>query len=358
LTVCTAGVFRQVKEQLFPAIHNFAHRFPGWTFNECEVVTHHGSRILGFSTEDPYKAEGWHNENLLVLIDEAKSVPDSMFEAFERCQPVRQLILSSPGGCSGSFYQAFKERRKFFTQHKVTAYDCPHISPAWIAEQIEKYGEGHPLIASMIFGEFMQGGEDGAVIPLVFVERCLANPPDFQDGSVQAFCDFAAGGDENVLAIRRGNRVQIVASWRERDTTRGIGRFIQLFQQEKLKPDEICADEGGMGIVMCDALREAGWPVRRINNGAASPDDHYANLGAFVWYEARRQIERREIILPNDKELIAQMTSRLGWPDSKGRLQLESKQDMRARGLSSPDRADAILGAIAPLPKAFHIWVA
>jgi hypothetical protein len=140
---------------------------------------------------------------------------------------------------------------------------------------------------------------------------------------------------------------------------KSVGRFIQLFQQEKLTPDDICADEGGMGIVMCDALREAGWPVRRINNGAPSPDaDHYANLGAFIWYEARRQIERHEIILPNDKEFIGQATSRLGWPDSRGRLQLESKQDMRTRGLSSPDKADGVLGAIAPLPRAFHIWVA
>jgi phage terminase large subunit len=349
LCIVTAGVFRQVKEQFFSTIQAHAHKFPGWTFNECEVTGHNGSRILGFSTDDPGRFEGWHNDNLLVIVDEAKSVPDMIFEAVERCQPTRLLLLSSPGGCSGAFYEAFHARRKFFSQHVVKASDCPHISPKWVAEQIEKYGEGHPLIASMIFAEFMSAGEDGTVIPLIFVERCLANPPEFRDGTVQAFCDFAAGGDENVFAVRRGNRVQIVAHWREKDTMRAVGRFIQLFQEQKLTPQQIHADEGGMGIVMCDALREAGWPVRRVNNGSPSRSEHYFNKGAEMWYGGRRLIERREIILPNDKELVSQMSTRLGWPDSKGRMQLESKQDMRSRGLSSPDKADAVLGAMAQL---------
>src|SRR3569833_246316 len=209
LTICTAGVFRQVKEQLFPAIHRHSFKFRNWQFNECEVTTHSGSRILGFSTDDPGRFEGWHSDNLLVIADEAKSIPDSIFEAVERCQPTRLLLLSSPGGCSGFFFSAFNARRKFFRQHSVTASQCPHISAQWIAEQIEKYGDHHPLVRSMIFAEFMSFGEDGAVIPLTFVERLIASPPPFAaSADVHAFCDFAAGGDENVLAVRRGNRVE------------------------------------------------------------------------------------------------------------------------------------------------------
>jgi hypothetical protein len=358
LTIATAGVFRQVKDVFFATIRSHAHKFPGWTFNESEVIAHNGSRILGFSTEEPGKFEGWHNDNLMLIVDEAKSVPDSIFEAIERCQPTRLLLLSSPGGCSGYFYQAFHERRKFFRQHSVTAHQCPHISPKWIDEQIQKYGEGHPLISSMIYAEFMRSGEDGTVIPLTFVERCLGNPPRFQDGSVQAFADFAAGRDENVLAVRRGNRVEIAAAWRERDTMKAVGRFIQLFEQHKLQSSEIYGDAGGLGISMIDALNEAGWKIRRVNNGAPARAEHYANLGAQIWFEGARQIERREIILPADKELIGQLTSRLGWADSKGKLILESKQDMRARGLSSPDKADAVLGAMATAIQPFRILIA
>jgi hypothetical protein len=55
------------------------------------------------------------------------------------------------------------------------------------------------------------------------------------------------------------------------------------------------------------------------------------------------------VALPNDRELIAQLTSRRGWPDSKGRLVLEPKSDLRSRNLPSPDRADAVLGAMFDL---------
>jgi hypothetical protein len=350
LTICTAGVFRQVKEQFFSAVRSHGHKFRGWQFNDCEVVTHHGSRILGFSTDELGRFEGWHNENLLVIADEAKTIPDAIFEAIERCQPTRLLLLSSPGGCSGFFYEAFKSRRKFFQQHTVTAYDCPHISAAWIAEQIEKYGPDHPLIRSMVHGEFMSMGEDGAVVPLAFVERCLASPPALvKNAQVQAFCDFAAGGDENMLAVRRGNKVELVACWREKDTMKAVGRFIQLFREQRLSAQDIAADEGGLGIVMCDRLAENGWRVRRVNNGATADNaDAYANRGAEIWFEGRTQIERGRIILPNDKELVAQMTSRLGWPNSRGKLELESKQAMRTRGLGSLDRADTVLGAMMP----------
>jgi len=350
LTIATAGVFRQVKEQLFPAIRAHAHKFQGWEFNDCEVVTHHGSRILGFSTDEAGNFEGFHNDNLLMILDEAKSVPDAIFESVERCQPTRLLLLSSPGGRSGGFFEAFHERRKFFRQHTVTAVDCPHISPAWVAEQIEKYGEQHPLIRSMIFAEFMASDEDSAVIPVTLLERCLASPPAFTDnGEVSAFCDFAAGGDENVLAIRRGNRVEITAAWCERDTMKAVGRFIQLFREHELPADCIAGDEGGLGKVMLDALAEAGFDIQRVNNGAAPANaEAYANRGAEIWFEGRTLIERQQVILPNDRELFAQLTTRRGWPDSKGRLELEHKAAMRARGLRSPDRADAVLGALAP----------
>jgi hypothetical protein len=348
LAIVTSGTFRQVREQMFPAIHAHAGKFRGWTFNGTEITAPNGSRIIGFSTDEPGRFEGWHNENLLIVLDEAKTIPDAIFEAVERCQPTRLLLLSSPGGCSGFFYAAFNARRKFFKQHSVTAANCPHISPAWITEQIEKYGEHHPLVRSMIYGEFMSFGDDGAVIPLVFVERCLATPPPFREnGQVQAFADFAAGGDENVLAVRRGNRVEVVAAWREVDTMKAVGRFIQHFRAQRLRPDHISADEGGLGKPICDRLAEAGWSIRRVNNGSPARDaEHYANKSAEIWFGGRTVIERQQIILPDDKELISQLTTRLGWPDSKGRLALESKQDMRGRGLSSPDRADAVLGAM------------
>lgn len=347
LTIVTAGVYRQVKEQFFPAIRRFSHLFPNWKFLDTEVETHTGSRIYGFSTDDPGRFEGWHNENLLVICDEAKSIPDEIFEAIERCQPARRLLISSPGAPQGTFYRAFTKDRRFYKSFSVTADDCPHIPKEWVDEQIQKYGADSPLVRSMIYAEFNIDGEDGAIVPLRYVERCLASPPPFIDGEIQAFCDFAAGGDENVLAIRRGNKVSIAAAWRDRDTMSAVGKFIRLFEQHGLGNGQICGDGSGLGKPICDRLKEAGWHVRPINNGAPAQDSrHYQNLGAQMWAEGARMIETCSIIIPDDESLITQLTTRLASLNSRGQVQLESKDSLRRRGCPSPDRADAVLGAI------------
>ena len=102
-----------------------------------------------------------------------------------------------------------------------------------------------------------------------------------------------------------------------------------------------------LGIPICDRFEELGWNVRRVNNGSpAREPEIYGNLAAEIWVQGARKIERGEIILPNDPELFAQLTTRRIGANSRGQIVLESKEQMRARGLRSPDRADAVLGCL------------
>jgi hypothetical protein len=96
-----------------------------------------------------------------------------------------------------------------------------------------------------------------------------------------------------------------------------------------------------------DCMQEENFYLHRFNNGSpAKRSDIYANLAAEWWSTVGQLIERRQIIIPNDEKLIAQLTSRRKLYDSRGREKLESKADLRARGVESPDRADALIGAI------------
>src|SRR5260370_18019988 len=96
-----------------------------------------------------------------------------------------------------------------------------------------------------------------------------------------------------------------------------------------------------------DRMEEERFGLERFNNGSpAKRSDIYANLSAEWWSTVGQMIERRQIIIPNDEKLIAQLTSRRKLCDSKGREKLESKADLRARGVESPDRADALIGTI------------
>jgi phage terminase large subunit len=97
-----------------------------------------------------------------------------------------------------------------------------------------------------------------------------------------------------------------------------------------------------------DRMQEEGFYLRRFNNGSpAKRSDIYANLAAEWWSTFGQLVERRKIIIPNDEKLIAQLTSRRKLYDSKGRAKLESKADLRSRGIESPDRPVALIGASA-----------
>jgi hypothetical protein len=150
------------------------------------------------------------------------------------------------------------------------------------------------------------------MISLEHVRALLADPPPPAPGKVCAFCDFAAGGDENVLALAEGNRVYIAAAWRSRDTSHSIGKFIALFKRLGLAGYDIAGDEGGMGHVILDRLQEQNFFLKRVNNGAAAKrPDIFCNLAAEQWSQVGQLIERKAIVLPaGDEKLVAQLTSR------------------------------------------------
>jgi hypothetical protein len=94
-------------------------------------------------------------------------------------------------------------------------------------------------------------------------------------------------------------------------------------------------------------MAEEGFHLQRFNNGSpAKQPKIFFNLSAEQWSTVGQAIERRQIIIPNDDKLIAQLTSRRKLYDSRGRERLESKADLKSRGVESPDRADALIGAV------------
>jgi hypothetical protein len=94
-------------------------------------------------------------------------------------------------------------------------------------------------------------------------------------------------------------------------------------------------------------MQESGFYQQRINNGSqAKRADIYFNLSAEWWSIVGQLIKRQLISIPNDEKLISQLTSGRKLYDSKGRERLESKADLAVRGVESPDRADALIGAI------------
>jgi phage terminase large subunit len=358
--VMTSSVFRQVRHQAWPALRRMAKCFPNLGIEIIDgppatlKVGATESSLVGFTASEGDAFEGFHvtgsHSSLLLVVDEAKSVDETIFQAVERCRPDRLLVMSSPGGASGPFYRAHtKERHVWTVMPAVTVDDCPHLPPEHKALQIAKWGENHPLVRSMLFADWMEQDGQNLVVPLVWVERCLASPPARDLGERAAGLDFAAGGDENVLCVRNGNQIEPMICWRERDTMSAVGRFIVELRRRGLKPEECYGDESGLGKPMCDALEEAGWRINRVNFGGSPVDgEEFQDRGTEMWNTTGRLIERCELALPKDDDrLVAQLTCRVQKVNSRGRLKLESKEDMRKRGVESPDRADGLVLACA-----------
>jgi hypothetical protein len=151
-----------------------------------------------------------------------------------------------------------------------------------------------------------------------------------------------------VLAIRTGNKLIDLIGWHDTDAISIVGRFILEFRKANLKAEQIWGDSGGLGLPMCDMLRDAGWPINRFSFGAKPADeDHYVSRGAELWHSFAQRISRQELVLINDPTLIGQLTSRKTTYDARGRLGIEKKADMAQRGVKSPDRADAVIGAFS-----------
>lgn len=354
--VATSGSWTQLSQQLWP---NLSQHLPDGTRfamgnSPCTINTPDGGKGVGFSTNDPGKAEGWHPkiaedvDPVCILVDESKTVPEGIFEAFDRCTVAFQLYISSAGAPRGRFYNTHHKLSGEYWTKRVPYSLCPHIKPEKIEKARRTYGESHPLFRSMMLAEFT-ADEDRLILTPTQLQSAIDGQPELDtEGEVVAFCDFAAGRDENVLAVRRGNSVKIVKAWRESDTIQAGREFIRLFKREGLRASQIWGDADGLGVGFCCWFDEEGWRINRFHGGqAATNKTEYANLIGQVWHVATREIDKGAIHLGQlDPQLFEQMTTRKSeWSDN-GKLRCESKEKMAKAGLKSPDRADALLGAI------------
>ena len=348
---------RQLEGQVLPAVRRHRARFPTYRWAPREIHTATGGWARFWTTDEPGRAEGWHKLDntrgpLLIIVDEAKSVEEPIFQALDRCTYNALLLVSSPGAMSGHFYDAFSRHRSAWSCVQAGLSDCPHIPVERIDDIIRTYGADHPFTRSTLHGEFM-AAEDMDLYPfnVASLERCRRNAPAWipsRHGLV-AFCDFAKGAGENVLAVRDGNRLTSMEAWREADEMAAAGQWIQRFHKRGLRAGGIWGDIGGsIGKKMCDILAASKWSIGRVNFGQPAGEDQvYLSWASEAWHELAKKVDQCQVILPEDDLLTQQLTARKHVLNNRGKLELESKHELRLRGLDSPDRADAVCGVFA-----------
>jgi phage terminase large subunit len=360
--VITSYDSRQVSDQLWPALQAQLSKFPTWRVSHTEhrIDTPTSGRLRAFTTDDPGRAEGFHNDAdcpLLIIVDEAKSVPADIIAAIDRCTYNVLLYISSPGLKQGPFYEAFTSNSERFIKFAIGLKDCAHISREKIEDIEATYGVDSPFTKSVLHGEFMDYGEGvNHILELPDIEAWQTSSIGFQDGQMVYACDFAAGGDDNVILKRVGNKVAEIIAWKEKNTANAAGRFIRELRrmgyERGYRRMAVYGDATGIGKTMCDLIRESGIPIIDFNFGGRSCDKGYKDEGTRIWYAVAKMVRDSKIMVPDrhlesTKKLCAQLSSRRIKNSSDGKIWMESKEEMRSRGVKSPDVADAFCIAFA-----------
>ena len=153
------------------------------------------------------------------------------------------------------------------------------------------------------------------------------------------------GSAYSALAKRQGRLLQDIRVWRGLDLMQLTGAIKAEYDAlgPRDKPVEILVDSIGIGAGCCDRLAELGLPAVGINTSESpSMKGTYHNLRAELWFKLKAWLESRDVCIPKDDLLLAELVSVKYKFTSSGKMQIESKDNMKKRGLPSPDRADAL----------------
>ncbi len=212
---------------------------------------------------------------------------------------------------------------------------------------MSKKGVNSPFYQCRVLAKF-PSQEPDTLIPLDWIDSAVRrNLRDDDPLPVELGVDVARfGTNETVVTLRTGNRAEIVKRFRHIDTMQTAGQVARLIQDCNAEVAKIDAD--GIGAGVYDRLKEQRFPVRAMHSGAKARDDtKFINTRAEWWWNLRSRFEEGTIDIEDDDDLISQLSNIKYKLNSQGRIQVESKEDMRKRGVESPDLADSLMLAFA-----------
>lgn len=318
----------------------------------------------------PENMQGFHEEHMLIVVDEASGVADPIMEAILGTltgDDNKLLMCGNPNRLEGVFYDSHNADRDKFKVHKVSSMDSKRTSKDNIEMLLHKYGKDSDVARVRIFGEFPKGALDSLISMETVELACNSKIKEVEtltSNILHIGCDVARfGDDKTVITPRIDKRMFPFTKYSKKSTMETAGNVIKTCKEymkkyPNLKHCMIKIDDTGVGGGVTDRLKEVvseeGLPftVIPVNNGSSATDDYYANLGAQIWGDLRDALEDNfsdvlqgkepSIELPYDDEMIKQLSNRKKKITSKGKIQLESKDEMKARNVGSPDIADSI----------------
>jgi hypothetical protein len=372
--ITTAPTFRQVESILWREISS---RFGGakvplsGRLNSTNLNIEDNWFAIGLSTDQPERFQGFHNKYTLVIGDEASGLSEEVYAAIENplsSGNAKLLLIGNPTQSIGTFRSAFTS--EIYRQFHISAFDTPNftqfgitledikaktwqakvtgplpyptlITPNWVAERFQEWGEGSFLFQVYVMGNFPEAGVNN-LMKLSDIEKCT-NQGLKAEGISRAALDISRyGDDETVFMLAQGNKVTLLEAWGHQDTVYTAGRTARLMRTHT--PTITTVDSIGVGGGVADILKAEGLPVNELNVGAPALDtEQFYNRRAELYWLLSKKVENGEVDIPDSTKLKAQLADVRYKYNIKGQLVIESKEEMRARGSKSPDYADTLM---------------
>jgi len=382
VVINTAPTWRQVENQYwrhFREAYLSAKIQLGGTLLKTSLNIDENWFALGIATDEHSieKFQGWHAKNMMVIFDEASGISPNIYEAATGAMAgghvVRFVQIGNPTQNSGPFFDAFRDPT--VNKIHISAYDVPNVKEKrqvipglvtheWVEEMRKKYGEDSDIFRVRVKGEFPRHASD-TLISIDAIEAAMVAPGDVHERELYGEEEIIGldvarfGDDESPFLFRKGNFAKVLEVNYGNDTMELAGkakRWLKDFPNAKMHIDVV-----GVGAGVFDRLREQPDVSGRVFgvNNAAKPrnEDDFVNLRIESWCNVRDWL--KDAILEKHEGFY-----QLAHPKykivSNGKMQLESKEDMKKRGVASPDIADALALTLARATEGSNIglvWI-
>jgi len=317
-------------------------------------------------TQQATRFQGFHNDHLLIIFDEAAGILPEIWEAKDRLMTsghVRFLGIGNPTSPNGNFPACFTHNSGY-NQITISVHDTPNYKENKVIipglsgrefedEVISEYGKDSMQYKSSITGEIPQETEH-SLIRFSWVEAARnRESEDYEEDSARIeACDVASkhGQDETVITYRYGHTIKSIRPYRQIPSTKTRDILALDYLEKSLS--NLVIDADGMGEFLDDMLQERHVPFSAFHGGygqKAFDKRKFKNLRTQFYYIVAKKFEKGiySLKLLPEKEyqiLKYQLCSiQVKPPDALGREQIETKEDMAARNVKSPDYADSFM---------------
>ena len=357
-----------------------------------------GRYAMGASSSRGVNMQGFHGSDVLIIADEAPGIETDIWDAIEGIRAggrVRVLQLGNPVIPSGHFFESFNRGRSITNCISISAFDTPNlqheterrpltieelmtmsedriayapvpslVTRSWVRERHKVWGPDHPKYKSRVLAEF-PSQSPYSVFHLEWIEKAKreATEEEIKRGAnsvIQVGIDVAgAGSDETALCARVDGMILCQHAWPDPDPRGPVSRLLgELSHHPRYRLGAVVVDCVGIGYNFALHLADQGFPVHGFQaGGRAQQDGLYTNAKAEAYFYAREYFRHGWISGLADEECEAQLTTIQYVENSRGKTEIESKEDMRKRGVpGSPDRAEALILAFSRfVPQTQHV---